>query len=286
MGPDTYAVAQAEQLLALPGPPQTAIQRELLSEYLRNPFLDDDIQGLALRTGRRRDELLEALEVLMTAGLLRAAGRRGYMLDLERLDSETEYADKMLVLSEVAAAAEMDASDGAAAAAVQPAVASDASALLEVLPFGVALMRPDGVPLMANAAIGRLLGLELLDGAGFAARTGCDPALVCEGEAATTFSLEDDGLEIQVQPCHFAGEPVALVVVQDQSLQREITRAHVQIQEELFGELRGGVAEPLQVFRNFLENPDAAGLGTARAAFEQIEMFLQAFLLTSPPEDQ
>ena len=282
MGPDTYALAQAEQLLALPGPPQTALQRELLSEYLRNPFLDDDIQGLALRTGRRRDELLEALEVLMTAGLLQSAGRRGYMLDLERLDSETEYADKMLVLSEVAAAAEMDASDGAAAAAVKPAAASDASALLEVLPFGVALMRPDGVPLMANAAIGRLLGLELLDGAGFAARTGCDPALVCEGEAATTFSLEDDGLEIQVQPCHFAGEPVALVVVQDQSLQREITRAHVQIQEELFGEFRGEVAEPLHVFRNFLENPDAAGLGTARAAFEQIEMFLQAFLLTSP----
>jgi hypothetical protein len=60
----------------------------------------------------------------------------------------------------------------------------------------------------------------------------------------------------------------------------------VQIQEELFGELRGEVAEPLQVFRNFLENPDAAGLGEARAAFEQIELFLQAFLLTSPPEDQ
>ena len=134
MGPDTYAVAQAEQLLALPGPPQTAIQRELLSEYLRNPFLDDDIQGLALRTGRRRDELLEPLEVLMTAGLLQAAGRRGYMLDLDRLDSEIEYADKMLVLSEVAAAAEMDATDGAAAA-VQPAAASDASALLEVLPL-------------------------------------------------------------------------------------------------------------------------------------------------------
>ena len=93
-------------------------------------------------------------------------------------------------------------------------------------------------------------------------------------------------MEIQVQPCHFAGKSLVLVLVQDQSLQREITRAHVQIQEELFGELRGEVAEPLQLFRNFLENPDAAGLDTARAAFKQIEMFLQAFLLTSPPEDQ
>ena len=119
MGPDTYAEAQADQLLSLPGFSMADIQRELLTEFLRNPFLDDDIQGLALRTGRRRDELLEPLEVLMTAGLLQAAGRRGYMLDLERLDSEIEYADKMLVLSEVAAAAEMDAPDGAAAAAAR-----------------------------------------------------------------------------------------------------------------------------------------------------------------------
>lgn len=286
MGPDTYAVAHAEQLLTLPGPPQTVIQRELLSEYLRNPFLDDDIQGLALRTGRRRDELLEALEVLMTAGLLQAAGRRGYMLDLERLELEVEHSDKILVLSEVDAAAKMDESHGDITAAEQLVSASGAPDLLEVLPFGAALIRPDGVPLMANAAIGRLLGLNPFDGAGFAARTGCDLALVCEGEAATTFSLEDDGLEIQVQPCHFAGKSLVLVLVQDQSLQREITRAHVQIQEELFGELRGEVAEPLQLFRNFLENPDAAGLDTARAAFKQIEMFLQAFLLTSPPEDQ
>ena len=286
MGPDTYAVAQAEQLLALPGPLQTAIQRELLSEYLRNPFLDDDIQGLVVRTGRRRDELLEALEALMAAGLLQAAGRRGYMLDLERLDTAVECADKMLVLSDVAAAAKLAASHINTVATTCSVEASEASALLEVLPFGVALMRPDGVLLMANAEIGRLLGLDPFDGAGFAARTGCDPALVCERKAATTFSLEDNGLEIEVQPCQYAGGPVVLVVVQDQSLQREITRAHVQIQEELFGELRGEVAEPLQVFRNFLQNPDAASLGTARAAFEQIEMFLHTFLLTRPLQDQ
>ena len=33
MGPDTYAVAQAEQLLALPGPPSTEIQRQLLRQF-------------------------------------------------------------------------------------------------------------------------------------------------------------------------------------------------------------------------------------------------------------
>ena len=273
MGPDTYAVAQAEQLLSLPAPPQTEIQRELLAEFLRNPFLDDDIQGLAVRTGRRRAELLTGLEALVEAGLLQDAGRRGFMLDLEQLDPEIEYADKMLVLPEVGEEVEE--------------AKADESALADVLPFGVALLRPEGPQIMANAAIGRLLELEVetLDAAAFIARTGCDPALICAGEVATTFPLEDSGLEVQVHPCQYAGAPAVLVVVQDQSLQREITQVHIQLQEELFAELRGEVAEPLQLIRAYLENPDVATLGTARAAFEQIEMFLQSFLLQIRSED-
>ena len=102
MGPDSYAVAQAEQLSALPGPPLTENQRELLSAFLRNPFLDEDTRGLAARTGLRRDELLEGLEALVEAGLLKSAGRRGFMLDLEAFDPEIEYADKLLPLSEPA----------------------------------------------------------------------------------------------------------------------------------------------------------------------------------------
>ena len=273
MGPDTYAVAQAEQLLSLPAPPQTEIQRELLTEFLRNPFLDDDIQWLAVRTGRRRAELVEGLEALVAAGLLQDAGRRGFMLDLAALDPEIEYADKMLVLPEVEeAAAETEV---------------DEYALADVLPFGVAILRPEGPQIMANAAIGRLLGLEVdaLDAAAFTTRTGCDPALVCAAEAATTFPLEDSGLEVQVHPCQYAGAQAVLVVVQDQSLRREITQAHIQLQEELFAELRGEVAEPLQLIRTYLEHPEAAGLGTARAAFEQIEMFLQSFLLEIRSED-
>ena len=50
-------------------------------------------------------------------------------------------------------------------------------------------------------------------------------------------------------------------------------------------ELRGEVAKPLQLIRTYLENPDVAALGTARAAFEQIEMFLQSFLLQIRSED-
>lgn len=273
MGPDIYAVAQAEQLLALPGPPTTEIQRELLSQFLRNPFLDEDAQGLAVRMGLRRAELLETLETLVAAGLLKDAGRRGFMLDLEALDPEVEYLDKIPTLAEEE---------------VEPEQAESSELeLAEMLPFGMALLRLEGPQIMANAEIGHLLGLPAneLDAATFMARTGCDPVLVCAAGASTTFPLEDSSLEVQVHPRQYQEQPAILLVVQDRGLQHEIARAHVQIQEELFAQLNGEVAKPLQLIRNYLEHADKASLGTARAAFEQVEMFLQSFLLQVQSED-
>ena len=271
MGPDIYAVAQAEQLLALPGPPLSEIQRELLSTFLRNPFLDEDAQGLAARTGLRRAELLEGLEALVEAGLLKGAGRRGFMLDLEALDPEVEYADKLLPLPETGAK-EAEPVDFTWA---------------ELLPFGMALFSPGGSTIVANAEFGRLfdLPLEQLDAAAFAARTGCDPVLLCAAGASTTFPLEDSALEVQMHSRQYGDGLAMLVIIQDRGLQHEITQAHVQIQEELFAQLNGEVAEPLQLIRAYLENPDTASLGTARAAFEQVEMFLQSFMLQVRSED-
>ena len=147
MGPDIYAVAQPEQLLALPGPPLTENQRELLSAFLRNPFLDEDTQGLAARTGLRRDELHEGLEALVEAGMLKSAGRRGFMLDLEALDPEIENADKLLPLLEPAVEEK----------GAEPVDIASA----ELLPFGMALFSSEGTQLAANAEIGRLLELPL-----------------------------------------------------------------------------------------------------------------------------
>jgi hypothetical protein len=49
--------------------------------------------------------------------------------------------------------------------------------------------------------------------------------------------------------------------------------------------LNDEVAEPLQLIRTYLENSDMASLGTARAAFEQVEMVLQSFMLQARSED-
>ena len=273
MGPDSYAVAQAEQLSALPGPPLTENQRELLSAFLRNPFLDEDTRGLAARTGLRRDELLEGLEALVEAGLLKSAGRRGFMLDLEAFDPEIEYADKLLPLPEPAVEEK----------GAEPVDIASA----ELLPFGMALFSPEGTQLAANAEIGRLLELPLegLDAAAFVARTGCDLVLLCAAGASTTFPLENGAFEVQVLPRPYGEGLAMLVIIQDRGMHHQITQAHIQIQEELFAQLNDEVAEPLQLIRTYLENSDTASLGTARAAFEQVEMVLQSFMLQARSED-
>ena len=273
MGPDSYAVAQPEQLLALPGPPLTENQRELLCAFLRNPFLDEDTQGLAARTGLRRDELHEGLEALVEAGMLKSAGRRGFMLDLEALDPEIEYAVKLLPLLEPAVEEK----------GAEPADIASA----ELLPFGMALFSPEGTQLAANAEIGRLLELPLeeLDAAAFVVRTGCDLVLLCAAGASTTFPLENSAFEVQVLPRPYGEGLAMLVIIQDRGMHHQITQAHIQIQEELFAQLNDEVTEPLQLIRTYLENSDMASLGTARAAFEQVEMVLQSFMLQARPED-
>ena len=54
MADGLYALVQAAELLALPTEPCVESKRRLLEEFLLNPFLDDDIQGLALRAGMER----------------------------------------------------------------------------------------------------------------------------------------------------------------------------------------------------------------------------------------
>ena len=50
----------------------------------------------------------------------------------------------------------------------------------------------------------------------------------------------------------------------------EVSKAFTHFQEELFGQLRADVIEPLLVIRDFLDNREPRQLGLARAALEQI----------------
>lgn len=69
-------------LLVVPGPPQADLQRQVLQEWLNNPFLDDDAVALSLRLDAPVAMLEPALASLCASGFLRASGS-GFLLALD-----------------------------------------------------------------------------------------------------------------------------------------------------------------------------------------------------------
>lgn len=74
---------QESELQVLPGPPKALLKRRVLEEFLRNPFLDDDLDRLARRLGEPPADLLEATAGLCQARFLKTAARGGFMLDMD-----------------------------------------------------------------------------------------------------------------------------------------------------------------------------------------------------------
>lgn len=267
MGCDQYALTQAEELLSLLKSPQADVQKQVLEEYLKNPFLDDDVQMLALRTGIEREVLAPLLAELRDAGFLQSAGRRGQMLDLQQIEVAPE--------TKIVSLPAFDLEGELAAEAPAPALAS----FLDALPCGAALLDYDEGLVQANDAFCELLELpqEGLHIAKIAVRLGCDPRIEADGGPVAL--VLEQGLEVQLRPCSIGEFVGVLAVVNPATLNWEMAQAQVQIQEDLFAQLREEVAGPAALLHAFLEKPKKADLGAARAAIEQINSFLVAYML-------
>ncbi len=272
MGCENYVLAQAETLLSLLETPQADEQERVLREYLKNPFLDDDVPSLALRSGIEREQLAPLLAELREAGFLQSAGRRGHMLDLQQVDAPPE--------SKLIALPGLDLVNELAVAAPPLAVAS----LLEALPQGVALLDYDEGVVMVNEAFSEMLDLPAngLHIAQIAVRLGCDPRVDADGGPVAL--VLEEGLEVQLRPCTLGEFNGVLAVVSSTALDAEVARAHVQTQEDLFAQLREEVAGPVAFLAEFLEKPKKADLSTARAAVERISAFLAAYMLDDLPD--
>ena len=149
------------------------------------------------------------------------------------------------------------------------------------------LLNPGGTLELANEQAAFWLGipLEKLDGASFARITGFDPGQMTAHASSVSFSLQEPcALEISVHSCCLAFAPAILIVMQDISLQEEVSTALAHFQEDLFARLRQEMMGPLLVMRQFLENLDPAEFGQARAALEQINWSLQDAMLTAKDE--
>lgn len=254
-------------LLMLPQPGQVGCKRHLLEEYLHNPFLDDDLQELALRLGASRTEVAGALGELCQGHFLKNLGQRAYVLDLSEVGEKPSLPQNRkpggLVRREV------------------PGGLESAAAWLESLPFGLALLRADGSLEGINERAANWMGIprERFDGQAFEEATGVDPTQVLADGTVLSFTRRlPFALEVEVRPCPPKG---VVIVVQDISLREELARIQAGFQEAFFARLRLGFVEPLEELERFLENPAHQELGLARTAVEQMRWIL-AGLLADP----
>ena len=271
-----YRVAQFSDLPPLKGP-RAAVQQRILSEFLGNPFLDDDLQGLALRLGLPRTELEEELAELCRGSFLKDAGKRGFMLDLEKSSAEGT------------AAPEQDAAAPKENPGLPAAGESMLEGLLENLPVGVILLHADGTAELANQRAATWLGRPAadLDADTFARITGYSPSLVLEGDHPVSFALKEPlALEVEMQLCRLAPEPGVLIVMRDASVEKEFAKVQAEVQEELFFKMRREIVEPLLQVRRILDSSDPQGIGQAREALEQVNKFLEDFLLLARPDPE
>ena len=287
-------------LQIVPGPPDAGTKRQVLEEWMRNPFLDEDAHLLSLRLGIPQTEIGNALQGLCQARFMRNGTSAGYVLHLD-LSSDSaatgSTATDLLLVDETAqedtdlgeVVADRTSPKGPVPLKIPQgleAILSGADAAFEKLvgamPFGIVVLQGNGSLELANGKALQWLDIpiDLLDGATFEIATGINPLPVARGEAPVSFSLPSPHpVEVSMHVCQLGSGPGVLIALRDVSLQEEVSRLQGEVQEELFNRLRQEMVSPLFMIERFLDHPDAAGLGQARAAMEQINWFFKTYLL-------
>lgn len=253
------------------------VKRRLLEEWLRNPFLDEDLHLLEQRLGAEQFEVRRAIDELCRDGVFRAAGARGYMLDADFVEAAADVAANSTAYPAI------DISAGLASLFTD--VDLSAQSLVESLPFGVVVLRSSGALEMANQLGAGWLGIPLadLDAATFEIVTGVDPLRVVAGPPLS-FSLPGEtAVEISLCPATLGTGPAVLIVLRDVSLQEEVSNLQAEAQEELFARLSEEMVGPLGLIEQFLNRPSPRSLNQARAAMEQINWFLRDYYLRGAP---
>ena len=271
-------------LQVAPGPPMADLKRRMLEEWLRNPFLDDDVKGLCSRLDSPENEVAEALAGLCEAGFLRAAGT-GYALSPDLADGRGEAASR--AGSDPGQRASLSLEIEQTLADLVPGQPLDDAGLVDALPFGLVVLRPSGIADLANGKAAEMLGVPLadLDGTAFQRVTGVDPLAALDRSEPLCFSLIDPpALEVTLHGRRLPSGAAILILVRDVSLLEEVSHLQAEAQEELYDRLREEVVRPLAVIRKFLEDPGRDALVQARVAMEQIDGFLQEFYLQGPAD--
>jgi PAS domain-containing protein len=242
--------------------PHIELKTQLLSTLLANPFLDDDIQGLSLRLGVTQGGMAEALDSLCQEGVLKTAGKRGYILDMAQNLAEPDF--PVNSETEINAAFDLEL----------PAILVN---VLDAFPSGILILGVDGRQIVANEQMAVLLDIPRvdLDGDTFTRLTGVDLAAVALEHEISQVLDYPRGVEVIIRPCLLTEQVSGVFIIARQIEEvSELVQAQALFQEELFEGLRGQLVNPLLSIEGFLENPDVANLAQARGALERINWFL------------
>ena len=79
------------------------LKARVMQDYLENPFRDEDVQTLAIRLGRSREEMVDAVSALCDERLLKPVAERGYALNPEGFSETAESTSNSVDLDPEAA---------------------------------------------------------------------------------------------------------------------------------------------------------------------------------------
>jgi len=247
---------------------------QILGEYMNNPFLDDDVNSLSLRTGLSRDILAPILSTLREEGFLKSAGHRGHMLAItnDKHSNQVNVKDKDLEPVPISFETET----------VQWSIDAflNASATAMVFMYGEFVY--------VNASFRQLFGLadievtlnKLVELFGFDPRCEVD-----KSETSVSLVLEP-GIEVQLRKSCCGEREGILAVLSTDPLSWEMSYTHGQLQEDLFQQLKSHVAIPTELLKEFLRSPEEKKLESARSAIEEIDQFLKSYMLSKPNRDE
>ncbi|MEE3232847.1 MAG: hypothetical protein VX294_01660 [Candidatus Latescibacterota bacterium] len=250
------------------GTENSEVTRQILGEYIKNPFLDDDMKSLSIRTGLDRDALMPVLAFLREEGLLKSAGRRGYMLDLENDTHANQINAKDIGL------------EPATTLSGTETVQWSIDAFLNASSTAMAFVYEEMI--YVNVSFRQLFGLgdakftfkQLVKLFGF------DPRIEVDKSETSVSLVLEPGIEVQLRRSVCGEREGVLVVLSTDPLSWEMSYTHGQLQEDLFEQLSSNVAVPTELLKTFLSNPEKTNLESARSAIEKIDQFLKSYMLS------
>tara|TARA_B100000579_G_scaffold411023_1_gene401488 strand:- start:24 stop:857 length:834 start_codon:yes stop_codon:yes gene_type:complete len=273
---DTYSLTTVllDLLSCQRGTENSEVKCQILGEYINNPFLDDDVNSLSLRTGLSRDVLAPILSTLREEGFLKSAGHRGHMLASTDYKHSNQINVKDKGLEPVPISFETET--------VQWSI----DAFLNASSTAMVFMYGEFV--YVNASFRQLFGLadievtlkKLVELFGFDPRSEID-----KSETSISLVLEP-GIEVQLRKSSCGEREGILAVLSTDPLSWEMSYTHGQLQEDLFEQLKSHVAIPTELLKAFLRSPEETKLESARSAIEEIDQFLKSYMLSKPNRDE